>query len=258
LSDEAKKELSFWLSRIQQFNGQNLWPKPSAVRVIYSDASCTGYGGYEVEHGGQLATGQWDKEEAQQSSTWHELRAVRLVLESFEAHLQNERVRWFTDNQNVVRIILHSNKKPILQQEALAIFNASVRSRIRLETEWVPRESNQIADHISRMIDYDDWMLNPVILRELDTIDQFSNWCNNQLPCFNARHCCPGAEAIDAFTCDWCHENNWWYPPLYLVSHLLRHALATKAAGTLIVPQWRSAPFGLCCSQRMITQLSLW
>ena len=64
LSDEAKQELSFWLTRIQQFNGQNLWPKPSAVRVVYSDASCTGYGGYEVEHGGRLATGQWDKEEA--------------------------------------------------------------------------------------------------------------------------------------------------------------------------------------------------
>jgi len=87
LSDEAKQELKFWLTRIRYFNGQNLWPKLSAVRVVYSDASCIGYGGYAVEHGGQLAAGQWDKEEAQQSSTWQELRAVRLVIESFEAHL---------------------------------------------------------------------------------------------------------------------------------------------------------------------------
>jgi len=46
-----------------------------------------------VEHGGLIANGQWSKEEAQQSSTWWELRAVRLVLELFGPKLQNERVR---------------------------------------------------------------------------------------------------------------------------------------------------------------------
>ena len=99
LSDKAKQELEFWLAQVKQLNGQNLWPKPSAVRVVYSDASDTGYGGYAVEHGGQIATGQWDLEESRQSSTWRELRAVRMVLMSFESQLQNERVRWFTDYQ---------------------------------------------------------------------------------------------------------------------------------------------------------------
>ena len=103
---EAKSELKLWLAKIREFNGQNLWPKPSAVRVVFSDASDTGFGGYTVEHGGLIANGQWSREEAQQSSTWRELRAVRLVLESFGPKLQNERVRWFTDNQNVVRIVL--------------------------------------------------------------------------------------------------------------------------------------------------------
>jgi len=51
-----------------------------------------------------------------QSSTWRELRAIRMVLMSFESQLQNERVHWFTDNQNVVRIVLHGSKKPILQK----------------------------------------------------------------------------------------------------------------------------------------------
>ena len=58
LSDEAKQELEFWLAQVKQLNGQNLWPKPSAVRVVYSDASDTGYGGYTVEHGGRISTGQ--------------------------------------------------------------------------------------------------------------------------------------------------------------------------------------------------------
>ena len=37
--------------------------------------------------------------------------AVKLVLESFCPKFQNERVRWFTDNQNVVRIVLCGSKK---------------------------------------------------------------------------------------------------------------------------------------------------
>ena len=58
-------------------------------------ASSTGFGGYTVEHGGQIAHGQWTEEEVCQSSTWWELR---LVLDSFGSQLQNE-------NLNVVRIV---------------------------------------------------------------------------------------------------------------------------------------------------------
>ena len=53
----------------------------------------------------------------------------------------------------------------------------------------------------------------------------------------------PGSEAVDTFTCDWSMENNWWCPPIYLVSRVLRHAQSTKAKGTLIIPQWPSAPY---------------
>jgi len=71
LSVEPKNELEFWLAKIRELNGQDLWPKPSAVRVVFSDASDIGFGGYTVDmHGGLIANGQWSKEEAQQSSTW--------------------------------------------------------------------------------------------------------------------------------------------------------------------------------------------
>lgn len=48
---------------------------------------------------------------------------------------------------------------------------------------------------------------------------------------------------MDRFTCDWGGENNWWCPPIHLVSRLIEHAKVTKAEGTLVVPQWVSAPF---------------
>jgi len=78
---------------------------------------------------------QLDCGQAVQSSAWRELRAVKRVLESFVHNLQNKRVRWSTDNQNVVRIVLHGSRKPALQQEALTIFDTSVKGRIRLEPE---------------------------------------------------------------------------------------------------------------------------
>ena len=103
--------------------------------MVYADASSTGCGGYLVEHGGMVASGQWSEAEALQSSTWRELRAVRFVLESFQSQFANEWVRWFSDNQNVVRIVMYGSRKPDLQAEALAIFSISVRHHIRIEPE---------------------------------------------------------------------------------------------------------------------------
>ena len=51
LDTEALQELEFRGQQLVNFNGQSIWPRPSAVRVAYSDASATGYGGYIVEHG---------------------------------------------------------------------------------------------------------------------------------------------------------------------------------------------------------------
>ena len=122
LNTEALQELEFWDQQLLSFNGQFIWPRPSAVRFAYSDASRTGYGGYIVEHGKLVANGQWSEDYAAQSSTWHELRAVRLVLESFEAKLKDEWVRWFIDHQNVIRIVQHGSGKLTLQVKALTIF----------------------------------------------------------------------------------------------------------------------------------------
>ena len=53
----------------------------------------------------------------------HKPRAVRMVLESLVGKSRNHRVHWFTDNQNVVKIITTGSKISFLQKEALAIFS---------------------------------------------------------------------------------------------------------------------------------------
>ena len=196
-----------------------------------------------------MANGQWSVEEAAQSSTWWELRAVRLVLESLQGKLANERVHWFTDNQNVVRIVQHGSPKAVLQVEALEIFAVCVDNSIRLEPERIPREQNELADYYSRIVDHDDYMLNPSVFTWLDelwgphSVDRFASPNNAQLDRFNTRFWAPGIEAVDAFTCNWGTDINWLFPPVYLAPRVIRHAQAAAAKGTLIVSRWVSDPF---------------
>ena len=144
-----------------------------------------------MEHSDQVVTGLWSKDEATQSSTWRELRAVRLVLDSICLRLQNHRVWWLTDNQNVVRIVLYGSRNVVLQEEAMEIFAVCVNHSIRLEPEWIPREENEFPDYLSKSVDYDEWMLNPTVFQELDnrwgphTIDRFADVLNHQLARLN-------------------------------------------------------------------------
>ena len=69
----------------------------------------------------------------------------------------------FTDNQNVVRIIQHGSSKPALQAEALGIFSICVNNHVRIELEWISREQDELTDYYSRLVDHDDWMLNPAV-----------------------------------------------------------------------------------------------
>ena len=69
LTPLVQNEISFWLGQVDNFNGQGIWHTPAAVRVVYADASSTGYAGYIVQHGCHAAHGPWTQEETARSST---------------------------------------------------------------------------------------------------------------------------------------------------------------------------------------------
>ena len=202
-----------------------------------------------VELGPEIAHGQWSEAEALLSSTWRELKAVYLVLRSFTGKLAGHRVKWFTDNQGVMYIIRSGSKKQHLQEGAIEIFNVCLANNIKLEVEWIPRGANEYADVISRVIDYDDWSLDPHLFQLLDAmwgphvVDCFASPENAQLPRFHSRFWSPGSIAVDTFTVNWGKEVNWWVPPLYLVCRTISHAQNCKAKGTLVVTMWKSSPF---------------
>ena len=98
LSEESLEELQFWQENIAMYNSQPIWLKSGATRIVYSDASDCGYGGYSVEIDPEVAHGSWSKEEAILSSTWRELKAVYRVLCSLASKLKGHTVKWYSDN----------------------------------------------------------------------------------------------------------------------------------------------------------------
>ena len=94
-----------------------------------------------------------------------EILAVRKVLQSFAPKLSGLCVKWHTDNQNVARFISVSSRKSGLQSEAKRIFENCVYHGISIEPEWVPRSSDEQADYLSRIVDFDDWSVSPHIFR---------------------------------------------------------------------------------------------
>ena len=68
-------------------------------------------------------SGVWSHDEMRTSSTFREILAVKFVLLSLVNQLSGLTVKWFTDNQNVPRIISSGSSKELSLSEALSIFN---------------------------------------------------------------------------------------------------------------------------------------
>ena len=223
ISPEIRYELSFWLNNIDCINGKAMFPKSSAVGLVYSDASDSGFGGYSVQCGLDLVAGQWTDKEMSTSSTMREILAVKFVLLSLLHQLSGLSVKWFTDNQNVPRIMSCGSRKSHLQSEALSIYNICCFHSISIEMEWIPRTENEQADFLSRVYDPDDWGLSHSTFQSIDrmwgphSIDRFANHLNSKLSRFNSRYWNPGSEGIDTFIMNWAEENNYVCPPVSLV-----------------------------------------
>ena len=136
-----------------------------------------------------------------------------------------------------------------MQDLALKIFEFCAVNGIELKLDWVPRSQNVIADEISKISDSDNWEISQELFNYLNSlwgpfqVDRFASYENHKLGRFYTRHWTPGTAGVNALAYDWGDCLNWWVPPVRLVSSTLRHIVACRARGTLIVPCWKSALF---------------
>ena len=95
--------------------------------------------------------------------------------DSFSGLLVGKECKHRSDNQSVCSILSVSSSKPHLQKEAVAIYNLCHEAGICFSVEWTPCHFNFKADYWSKVVDTDDWMLNPFI---------FASWifCGDPTP----------------------------------------------------------------------------
>ena len=243
-------EFNFWLRNLQKVNGLKIKAFPTTTKIVYSDASNTGYGGYIVERlSNVIARGDFTPSEKQTSSTYRELLAVKLILHSLSDKLRNENVLWFSDNINVSRIIEVGSRRQHLHNLAVNIFDLCVTHNITLQPSWIPREINTSADFLAKIIDSDNWGVDPETFRYIEqcfgkfSIDRFADDLNRKCDRFNTKFICPGSESVNCFTCDWSQDFNWVCPPISMIGDALKHVKLCKAKGVLLVPMWTSSYF---------------
>lgn len=247
--DEIFNELIFWSNNINSLNTKRLDSYSKSSVIVFSDASSVACGAYTVELDKKVVHQMWDTTEACKSSTWREMKAIEQALKAFQHCLKGKTVKWLTDNQNCISIVKSGSMKTELHSLARSIFSTCTEKGISIDIKWIPRSENVLADYISKMIDWEDWGVSDEFFTFMNdlwgpfTVDRFANKSNTKLPRYNSLFWNTNTEAIDAFTQDWAGENNWLVPPLYSVLRVMKHMLACKAEGTLIVPRWSSSPF---------------
>jgi hypothetical protein len=205
LSSEALAELNFWKSNVASLNGIPIWPvRLKPLKIVYSDASgsaCCSFIEDKIFHQ------NWSDFERAQSSTFRELLAVSLSMKAFVESLKAQTVTWFTDNQNVDRIVNSGSMIPALQELAMDIHQSCLLHAINIDMQWIPRDLNSMADDISKFIDYDDYMISDTVFNALDelwgphTCDRFacSYTYNAKIQCFNSRFYQSGSVALMHF-----------------------------------------------------------
>ena len=270
LSRDSMAELGFWLHRWDEVHGRPLWPDTLiAPLVVFCDASGHGWGAHTMrqllstepdwrllegmdpsQFEGALeledvAHGYFTPEQRVASSTLREALGVLRGTLSLPG-LDGREVNCFVDNQALAFIWERGSRKPHLNKVMQELYLECRARDISLAVTWVPRRLNQLADHISKFEDRDDWMLNSIYRRQLCdpwygpyTFDRFATDTNAQCAQFNSLFWCPGSSGVDAFCFDWGGECNWCNPPFKLIGRVFRHMRRCGARGSIVVPEWR-------------------
>ena len=225
-------EVDFWFSSSVRLNNRFLFSYSKPIVVVHSDASAFACGGHALVLDSaefELFFQAFSTMESFSDSNGRELLAILYSLKSFRSLIEGKVVKIYTDNRNAAIITRKGSMSLRLHKIALDIFHFCASHQVTLEVEWVPRQLNEYADLLSRVVDYDDWTVSDAFfIRMSSLLGPFSVDCfasRNSAKCvkFYSKFWCPGTQAVDTFSVDWFHDNNWLVPPIYLIPRTVFH-----------------------------------
>jgi ribonuclease HI len=246
LSDQAKKDLMWWVQHIGQSSMDIRCFAP--MHTVESDASAFGWGAVYNEC---QTNGHWDSVEASLHINELELKACLLALQSFCGELRNTSVLVKVDNTTAVACINRMGSiKPGLLKITKDIFQWALERNIHLMATHIPGSMNTIADAESRRGHMDtEWMLDRDVFQQVcvlygtPEVDLFATRINTQLPRYVSYRPDPQALAVDAFSMSWRYEYMYIFAPFSLSSRILRKVEADQAQCLVILPLWPTRPW---------------
>ena len=152
---------------------------------------------------------------------------------------------------NAAIIGTSGSNKPRLNSYASLIANICTTNDINLHITWIPRDLNNIADFLSKTIDYEDYSITDVFYATICSdfgltplVDLFANTKNTKAKQFFSLTYCPGCLGVDAFNYDWSKNGlNWIFAAPRLILRILRNLQNNQAEALLLVPQWKTSYF---------------
>ena len=79
----------------------------------------------------------WNDSETLKSSTWREMKAIEQALLSCRNVFEGKTLKWFTNNQNLVKIVKSGSMKFELQTIAKSIFSVCSQRGISIDVQWI-------------------------------------------------------------------------------------------------------------------------
>jgi hypothetical protein len=245
LTDDCKRELSWWINQLQECNGKAIM-SPQPDLVITTDASKIGWGG---EVNGMKTQGQWSLEESKLHINILEMRAAEFVVKAFTKDLEQIHCHIRLDNSScVAQINKMGGTRSIPLFEALnRLWTYCLSKRITLTAEHIPGCTNLIADEQSRVFkDSSNWQLNPGVFQEVQRtwgpfqVDLFADRLNTQLQQYVSWRPDPNALQVDAFLMSWKDRKAYAFPPFCMIGRCLGKVRVEQATLVLIAPVWQT------------------
>ncbi|XP_068092232.1 uncharacterized protein [Hyperolius riggenbachi] len=247
IPQNIKASLLWWQKAVHLSPGR-LWNYPQQV-TITTDASLWGWGAH---FNSQPAQGKWSVAERSQSSNSRELEAVWQALCHFNHQITDCHVKIETDNRSVVAFLNRqggTRSQSLWETTARILFWAEKNLR-SLTAIHLKGTSNQVADYLSRKkLDPNEWSLDQEIFHQValqwgyPEVDLFARRGNAKCHQFCALFPKDLPWKLDAFTVDWGIARMYAFPPIPLLSRVIKKIVQDQARVILIAPLWPKRPW---------------
>lgn len=254
LTAEARQDLIWVRDHLRSCNGRFAW-RPAQIVILATDAaSSVGWGATLKCQGSPLlkAQGQWSQSDREQDIYILEMRAILNSIRAFKDKLRGKRIQILTDNMICRHTLPAGSRIQELRMLVKEIHHLvmSLDATI-VDVAWIPTELNVIPDHLSRLIDTNDWVVTEATWAMIFstwpklTVDRFASSENARLPKFNTRFAHPLCQMYNCMAQDWSQQDGMSYacPPMAMIGQVLQLIAQQRSKAVVVVPYWPQQPW---------------